>query len=60
MRLNYNVKAFTNYDNMKHIILQGGGYSLPIDLIDRNIKVNGIEFTFRTVTERTRSLNMTQ
>jgi len=44
MRLNYNVKAFTNYDNMKHIILQGGGYSLPIDLIDRNIKVNGIEF----------------
>ena len=44
MRLNYNVKAFTNYDNMKHIILQGGGYSLPIDLIGRNIKVNGIEF----------------
>lgn len=44
MRLNYNVKAFTNYKNMKYNILQGGGYSLPIDLISKNIKVNGIDF----------------
>ena len=44
MRLTYNVKAFTNYDNMKHIIFQGSGYSLPIDLIDRNIKIGGIDF----------------
>ena len=44
MRLNYNVKAFTNYKNMKYNILQGGGYSLPINLISKNIKVNGIDF----------------
>ena len=44
MRLNYNVKAFTNYKNMKYNILQGGGYSLPINLISKNIKVNVIDF----------------
>ena len=52
MRLNYNVKAFTNYKNMKYNILQGGGYSLPIDLISKNIKVNGIDFYIPTATAK--------
>ena len=57
MRLNYNVKAFTSYKNMKYNILQGGGYSLPIDLISKNIKVI---FTFLTATAKEKLQDLTQ
>lgn len=44
VRLEHNAKGFTQIENMKHIILQGSGFSLPSELISESITASGINF----------------
>ncbi|MBR2134095.1 MAG: alpha-mannosidase [Eubacterium sp.] len=47
-RLPYNTKGFTSDDNMRNVILQGSGFSLPNELYPHTFYTNGIRFkTFR-------------
>lgn len=46
--LPYNAKGFTFDDNMRHIILQGSGFSLPRELINENYYMGGIRYKFQT------------
>lgn len=44
LQLEYNSKGFTADSNMRHIILQGGGCSLPAELCPDSLTVGGITF----------------
>lgn len=44
LKLKYNVKGFTSNDDMRNVILQGGGCSLPAELCPEEITVRGIKF----------------
>ncbi len=46
--IEYNAKGFTTDENMRNVILQGSGFSLPEELYPSLIYTNGIRFkTFR-------------
>lgn len=44
--LTFNAKGFTEDSNMRHVILQGSGYSLPIELLPEKHIAGGIPFEF--------------
>ncbi|MDE5670050.1 MAG: hypothetical protein K2I14_01110, partial [Eubacterium sp.] len=44
LQLEYNSKGFTPDSNMRHVILQGGGCSLPAELCPDSLTVGGITF----------------
>lgn len=44
MRLPYNAKGFTTDSDMRHVILQGSGFSLPFELTKEKFDVGGIHF----------------
>lgn len=44
LELECNAKGFTSNENMRNIILQGGGCSLPAELYPESITVGGITF----------------
>lgn len=44
IRLPFNASGFTTDDNMRHIILQGSGFSLPQELINEAYYIGGIRF----------------
>lgn len=44
LNLEYNSKGFTADENMRHIILQGGGCSLPAEQCPPSLTVGGITF----------------
>ncbi len=46
LELDYNAKGFTADSNMRNVILQGSGFSLPYELLKRRITVGGIDFKF--------------
>lgn len=45
--LPYNAQGFTTDDNMRHVILQGGGFSLPRELINESCYIGGIRYKFQ-------------
>ena len=47
IELPYNAKGFTTDDNMRHIILQGSGFSLPRELLNINYYMGGIRYRFQ-------------
>lgn len=46
--LPYNARGFTSDDNMRHVILQGSGFSLPRELINNCYYIGGIRYKFQT------------
>jgi alpha-mannosidase len=44
--LQYNSKGFTTEENMRHVILQGSGFSLPYEQLKDEIHIGGIKFKF--------------
>lgn len=44
--LEFNAKGFTSDENMRNVILQGAGFSLPAELIKKSITTGGIPFAF--------------
>ncbi|MDE5995488.1 MAG: hypothetical protein K2G56_01055, partial [Eubacterium sp.] len=44
LQLEYNSKGFTADSDMRHVILQGGGCSLPAELCPASLTVGGITF----------------
>ncbi len=44
LNLEFNSKGFTADSNMRHVILQGGGCSLPAELCPESLTVGGITF----------------
>lgn len=44
IKLEYNTKGFTSDSNMRNVILQGSGFSLPIELLPERIDIAGIPF----------------
>lgn len=44
LNLEFNAKGFTEDSNMRHVILQGGGCSLPAELCPASVTVGGITF----------------
>ncbi len=46
IRMKFNSKGFTTDSNMRHVILQGSGFSLPIEELKYFINVGGIRFNF--------------
>lgn len=44
LELDYNVKGFTKNEDMRNVILQGGGCSLPAELCPDSLTVGGITF----------------
>lgn len=46
IELPYNAQGYTYDDNMRHIILQGSGFSLPRELLDENYYIGGIRYHF--------------
>lgn len=44
LNLEFNSKGFTKDSNMRHVILQGGGCSLPAELCPESLTVGGITF----------------
>lgn len=47
IKLPYNSNGFTTDDNMRHIILQGSGFSLPEELIDDSYYIGGIRYILK-------------
>ncbi len=45
-RLSYNAQGFTADEDMRHVILQGSGFSLPAEEMPTTICANGIYFDF--------------
>ncbi len=46
IELPYNAKGFTTDDDMRHVILQGAGFSLPYELIKESCYIGGIRYKF--------------
>lgn len=46
VKLDFNAKGFTTDENMRHVILQGCGFSLPLELLPKKIVTGGIPFEF--------------
>ncbi|MDE6659058.1 MAG: hypothetical protein K2K01_02940, partial [Eubacterium sp.] len=44
LQLEFNSNGFTTDENMRHVILQGGGCSLPAELCPASLTVGGITF----------------
>jgi alpha-mannosidase len=44
IELPFNSKGFSDYENLRHIILQGSGLSLPLEQMPDKFTVGGIEF----------------
>lgn len=44
MELPFNAKGFTTDEDMRHVILQGSGFSLPYELTKERFDVGGIHF----------------
>ena len=53
LQLEYNSKGFTSDENMRHVILQGGGCTLPAELCPASLTVGGITFRMPNTTEPT-------
>ncbi|MGN0522134.1 MAG: alpha-mannosidase [Eubacterium sp.] len=46
LELEFNAKGFTTDSNMRNVILQGSGFSLPYELLKNRITVGGVDFKF--------------
>jgi len=46
IRMKFNAKGFTPDYNMRHVILQGSGFSLPIEELKYSAEVGGVRFNF--------------
>ncbi|MGN1201895.1 MAG: hypothetical protein ACI4RF_01260, partial [Eubacterium sp.] len=47
IELPYNARGITTDDNMRHVILQGSGFSLPRELINDTYYMGGIRYRFQ-------------
>lgn len=51
MKLPFNAMGFTDDSNMRNVILQGSGFSLPYELLPERIHAGGIGFKFTQKSE---------